>query len=263
MRTGLTFLFLLAGLGLMAQIFGPVAVPVDPDGGKPFSLEGSAGVNFTILRTPNVEWVDAGKMRWQPGLELGLVGVFHSQHTVALELGLHVLQERGTNVEYGQSSFRGVVRGVQFDAMADRVRQGDLTFSEWWMRGQMLLRIRIGKFSINPGVAYSGILTGEERFDFTQTTNAVYDLVTDTRIELEEPFQTDGSIGSSSSRSSGFISGVIGLGYRATDRLYLNLQLERGLRIGEGIYESDLKRGRLGLMANYRLLGGGKRTPAE
>ncbi|MBC6994747.1 hypothetical protein QWY85_06850 [Neolewinella lacunae] len=269
MRSGLTFLFLLAGFGLAAQIFGPAAVPLDPnmvrnrDEGY-FTLEASAGINFATLREPVVRWVDPGEMRWQPGLDLGLAGLLHMRRTVAVELGAHILQERGESLGYGQSSFDGLFgSGSEFDPSADRVRQGDLTFDEWWLRGQLLFRFRIGNFSINPGVGISAILSGEERFNFTQTTNVIYDNSTDTRIVLDQPLQSTGSIEASYRNAPGFLSGLLGLGFHATDRLYLNLQLERGLRVGAAYTESERKRGRLGLTANYRLLGGAKRKLAE
>lgn len=250
-----------------AQIFGPVAVPVEErktrpeDDGKWLAVEASAGANLITRRRLLREFDTVEGLTPGVGSRAGIKFMVLPESNVRLVLSLDYLQDRGTLKGYhkeNNSFFSGNIDGV-----AQRERTGEVTISENWWRGALGLGFRLGPLNALVAFHASGIISGSQQYDYTETINAIFEPVTGQAIPLTPALVRTGSRDFFRASndifrdSNGGYGGLyFELSYPFTERLRLQLEYEQGwhLDVNGGRYEEwRQRRSRMGLTVAYRV----------
>lgn len=248
-----------------AQLFGPVAVPVDPEKGrrnaneKWLELEAVVGANMISRRRLLYTFPSVGNLR--PGLapRLGLKAVIFPEARTRLVLRLDYIQDRGTLQDYRKTYVAEDNLLVDFSGAAEVLRElsGDVKINEQWLRGTLGLGFDVGPFDLTLAFASSGLLSGSQRYEYNYTVFAFLDYITgqviplappETRQNTREFYVTD--------PRGGYGAAVFELSWPVSERLRVELEYEQGLHtnLGESIRDEwRQRRSRVGLMVGYRL----------
>lgn len=263
------FLLLSALFGLCstseAQLFGPVAVPVNPEKGRSganeawWELELAVGANMISRRRLLYTFPSVRNLR--PGLapRIGLKAIVLPKARTRLVLRLDYIQDRGTLQDYRKTNVAEANLLVDFFGPAEVLREqnGDVKIKEQWLRGTLGLSFDVGPLDLTLAFAASGLLSGSQRYEYDYTVFAFQDYITgqvipldppETRQNAEEFYATD--------PSGGYGAAVFELSWPVSERLRVELEYEQGLHtnLGDSAREEwRQRRSRVGLLVGYRL----------
>lgn len=244
-----------------AQIFGPVAVPVDQTEvrNKPkkwLALDVSTGLNLVTRRKPLGRFPEADNLRTAPGARLGLQAIIFPDDNSRLVLGVDFIHDRGTLEGYTYSKTT-----LAFDPSGDSRELNKLTgnvrINERWLRWSLGADFSIGPVDLLVGFQVARIQKGSQRYEYEQTTLALFEGVTGQVIPLDQPVTRPGSTEFYGRNAYGGYSGmVLALSWPVTGRMLLRAEYEQGLHMDwdtASVEEWRQRRSRVGLTVGYRL----------
>lgn len=257
------FLFVLLvclSLPAAAQIFGPVAVPVEEEeararSNKWLTLEVSAGANLVTRRRPLREAVTTEGLRLGVGPRAGIKALFFPESGVRLVLGLDYLRDHGTILGYRKETISFFDQDTE--DISPRVRTGDVTIRENFWRGSLGLGFALGPIDGQVAFYASGIFSGSQRYDYEETINAFQEPVTGQLIPLNPVLVRTGSRDFHSDFFGGYGGMTFELSYPFAERFRVQLEYEQGWHLdpeGGQFEEWRQRRSRMGVTVAYQLV---------